>query len=264
MLAYYLWSSLQAMKFYKYRRLDDHTEAIFTRYEMYFLRPAEFNDPFDCRIPVSFSGGTENDYRNLLKGTLSTSLKRKGLVLTSEHINFLINQGLSDKSHGNLVQGLQDGLSHEILNNHGIFCMSEKNDDILMWSHYANNHRGFCLEFPNSDVFQMARPVIYADTYPRVNFFEKSMEEIRNDVLLTKSTNWAYEKEWGILQRDITPGVYCFRKPGFLTGVIFGLLMPEKDRQKIREWARQGEHEVEFYEAQRTEGAFALQIVPIS
>ncbi len=29
----------------------------------------------------------------------------------------------------------------------GILCFTEKNDNLLMWSHYANSHKGFVLEF---------------------------------------------------------------------------------------------------------------------
>lgn len=250
------------MKYYKYRRFDGHTEAIFTRYEMYFPRPVEFNDPFDCRMPVSFSGGTENDYRELLEQTLPIYYEQQGLVLTADQLKYRINQELVSQNFDQLAQDLQDGLSYEILNNHGIFCMSEKNDDILMWSHYAHSHCGFCLEFPDTGVFQMAKRVVYTDTYPHVNFFEKSKDELMNDVLLTKSDSWAYEKEWRILQRDISPGVHCFEEPGFLTGVIFGLLMPEKGKRRIRGWVAQGKHEVEFYQVQMREGAFGLQIIP--
>ena len=252
------------MKLYKYRCFDNHAEAIFTRYEMYFPRPVEFNDPFDCRMPVSFSGATENDYRKLLEKFLPICYEQNGLVITHQQLKSGINQEFTSKDFDKLAKDIQDGFSNGILNNHGIFCMSEKNDDILMWSHYAHSHCGFCLEFPDSGIFQMAKRVIYTDAYPQANFFEKSIDELTNDVLLTKSDSWAYEEEWRILQRDITPGVHCFGEPGFLTGVIFGLLMPKKEKQKIRNWIEQGKHEVQFYQVQMREGVFGLKIIPIS
>ena len=147
-----------------------------------------------------------------------------------------------------------------MLNNHGIFCMSENSDDILMWSHYADNHRGFCLEFSDTGLFKMAKKVIYTDSIPDMNYFQKTRDEMTEGVLLTKAASWSYEQEWRILQRNITPGVHNFGKPDFLTGVIFGLWMPDEDKQKIREWAEQGNHEVKFYQVQKREGAFGFDV----
>ncbi|TOQ62498.1 hypothetical protein CGG93_22215, partial [Vibrio parahaemolyticus] len=39
------------------------------------------------------------------------------------------------------------------------FCLADKPDNNLMWSHYANSHKGFCLEW---DVTKInAEPVTY-------------------------------------------------------------------------------------------------------
>jgi len=29
----------------------------------------------------------------------------------------------------------------------GIFSLSKKYDDELLWAHYANSHKGFCIEY---------------------------------------------------------------------------------------------------------------------
>lgn len=38
-------------------------------------------------------------------------------------------------------------LRKEIYSKHKIYCLSEVNDSLLMWSHYSDSHKGFCLEF---------------------------------------------------------------------------------------------------------------------
>ena len=43
-----------------------------------------------------------------------------------------------------------------------------------MWSHYGHDHRGYCLEFKatnNTPVFGRAQPVVYADDYPVVDYY---------------------------------------------------------------------------------------------
>ena len=248
------------MKFYKYRCLDKHTEEIFTHYQMYFPKPLAFNDPFDCRMPVSFSGGTKAQYRKLLQQILPIAFEQQGLSLDAGQLKNTIKHHIERDNLDELVTGIEKGLIHEVLNNHGIFCMSEKRDDILMWSHYSDNHRGFCLEFPHEGMFKMAKKVFYTDSFPDLDYFQCTQTEMMEGVLLTKAASWSYEGEWRILQRNITPGVHSFKKPDFLTGVIFGLWMPDEDKQKIRKWVEQGKHQVKFYQVQMKEGAFGLDV----
>ena len=49
------------------------------------------------------------------------------------------------------------------VNSLGIFCLSERSDDILMWSHYSNGHRGVCLQFNllNSELIEYCIPIKY-------------------------------------------------------------------------------------------------------
>jgi len=83
-----------------------------------------------------------------------------------------------------------------------------------MWSHYTNNHKGICLEFGlESQVFGSAMEVKYVSSYPK--WLPHLMEEsIRAQVLLTKSEDWRYEKEYRII--GLTEGLA--RPLGPLTG----------------------------------------------
>jgi hypothetical protein len=53
----------------------------------------------------------------------------------------------------------------------GVLCLSERPDDILLWSHYGNSHRGLCLEFDAAahlDVFPRLHRVVYQKKYPPI------------------------------------------------------------------------------------------------
>ena len=107
-----------------------------------------------------------------------------------------------------------------------VTCLSERMDSPLMWSHYANKHFGFCLEYdftysliknyPDLYLAQlMLFPVYYSRNRPLISeaLFKtntiidykvtKSLppEFIKNIMvgLLYKSEDWAYEREWRIL-----------------------------------------------------------------
>lgn len=49
-----------------------------------------------------------------------------------------------------------DRLTQKFLQNSHVSCFSERNDDFLMWSHYASRHAGICLEFQLNDKNQFA------------------------------------------------------------------------------------------------------------
>ena len=45
---------------YKYRAIDKNTEKIITDNELYFNSPVNFNDPYDCNIPIDSTSSDEN------------------------------------------------------------------------------------------------------------------------------------------------------------------------------------------------------------
>lgn len=106
-------------------------------------------------------------------------------------------------------------------------CMTESNDNILMWSHYAKNHEGVCVEFElkrlKEDTFHILEhlfPIVYREhrhTKRDINSLAESHRELKkaiagrykydgeeylDDILplfLIKSKDWEYENEWRIL-----------------------------------------------------------------
>lgn len=108
-------------------------------------------------------------------------------------------------------------------------CFSESNKSVLMWSHYAKNHEGICVEYDfkrlystldKYDVLGHLFPVVYRNKrtqYRDLESLTKSLSMLRDAIrenivydgeeeltdllplLLIKSTDWDYEKEWRIL-----------------------------------------------------------------
>lgn len=76
----------------------------------------------------------------------------------------------------------------------------------MMWAHYANAHEGFTIELdPSSDFFDRRcspkdefrhlRQVRYTDARPQL-----VMNQVTDmSAYLTKSSHWAYEKEWRMM-----------------------------------------------------------------
>ncbi|MBT2620300.1 DUF2971 domain-containing protein [Chryseobacterium sp. ISL-6] len=39
--------------------------------------------------------------------------------------------------------------------NFGIYSLTTKNSNLLMWSHYGNSHKGFCIGFNTEKLFKL-------------------------------------------------------------------------------------------------------------
>lgn len=118
---------------------------------------------------------------------------------------------------GKTIQGLASV-------NRGILCLSEDKRNLLMWAHYAHMHSGFAIEFDTeNEFFRMQHDVFgnpigsnpsatgvwrhegvllkvnYSDTRPEIVLSE--MGSGFDTLLTSKSTHWAYEKEYRMMRK---------------------------------------------------------------
>ncbi len=233
---------------------EHHMERIFTHNELYFPSPRQFNDPFDSKVQLSFQG-TKQEWQRYLRQLFKTYKPHWNREQRFTEVKKIINE--------KKYKRIPNDLENKYLDNIGVFCLSEKNDHILMWSHYCEGHTGFCLEFratSTTPFFGRAQKVKYAEIYPNVNFFRNSRDERTEAILLTKAKYWEYEQEWRIIDHQTGYGIYTF--PGeLLTGVILGCQMSEENKNKIRTWLRNRDPHPILYQAELKEREFGLDIV---
>ena len=93
-----------------------------------------------------------------------------------------------------------------------VLSLSSRNEDILMWSHYADSHRGFAVGFDSEnpffdqrngaeDTIRRVKKVVYSEQRPEFHGFssdptEAEVQKFADLVLFTKSVHWEYEQEW--------------------------------------------------------------------
>lgn len=246
---------------YKYYAFDEWTHRIFENNEIYLSSPESFNDPFDSKIRFIYEG-SRTDRKRFLKEwskKYRPELSRKERLVYEKSIR---KQGLD-------LQRMADGAQDEFMSHRsriGVFCMSEDKKNILMWSHYANENAGFCVEFrTNNAFFSRARPVEYDRVLPCLNLLEIMWDKLITKVtlgLLTKAQDWAYEKEWRIV--DVN-GVGIHEYPSeALSSVILGCKMSPENKKRIKEWCCACEHRPALYEAKEKEQEFGLDIISLS
>ena len=164
------------------------------------------------------------------------------------------------EQHG--FQNLQESIRKRV----GLYCLSEKRDDILMWSHYAGCHRGVCIEFSATkedhvDFFSHAHRVTYEELLPHINLYRNSSEEIIKAAILTKSRQWSYEREWRVIDLERRPGHQPIPSR-LISSVILGARATEETQTLIRELLRSLAWRVQLFCARISSDDYELEIVP--
>src|SRR5260370_15223570 len=83
--------------------------------------------------------------------------------------------------------------------------LSEDGHNSMMLAHYGEQGRGFVLEFDTSDSF-FSKSQITGKTrrLQKVEYFDEPIEELMDapeKALISKTTNWTFEKEWRLTLR---------------------------------------------------------------
>lgn len=110
---------------------------------------------------------------------------------------------------------------HDKTRNDGIICLSQKNDNVLMWTHYAERHSGICIEFETKKdkIFQGVN---------RVHYPKSIMLSTDKDYRLIKSNDWEYEKEYRVIHPDRAKQTVVINQAA-ITGICTGLWIKEED-----------------------------------
>jgi hypothetical protein len=221
--------------------IDNGLDAI-TKGSIWFSKPSALNDPFDCQLKINI----DNQYfESLPLYVNSLGINTKNVIQIAQHIQnckalgmsesltiAFIETQLQNQGYQSLRQQLQAYKTQleQTTSNMGVLSLANKNNNLLMWAHYAGFHTGYCLEFDTQDEVNenilknssLTRPVHYGDIYPSLidlNPFNASMQKLTDNLLYYKSKEWEYEGEWRCVQQT---GDKLYPFPGKLTGVIFG------------------------------------------
>lgn len=205
-------------RLYKYEAFSERSLQNLKAQVIFFGSAKNFNDPYDCALTPVITPPSDAEiefFRAFLLNKLK-SLEKIDLLRSAS--SQAVRKMLVDSSEGALTHAREDFVHR------GISCFSEVNDELLMWSHYGGKYKGFCLEFDTShQPFEKMRKVSYSTQMPRIDvatlLIRRDFEAIM-ELFSTKSTSWAYEREWRVLHAKAgTP----FHYPSeCLTGIYFG------------------------------------------
>lgn len=117
---------------YKYTSVET-AKIILETLKIRFRAPSTFNDPFEFSLEFFDRDLSNKEFKSRFETLLRlqpgmTSRRRKELLKNTSIVDF-------KKSYDSTIERQRQTSM--------VFCSSEVNNDILMWSHYANCHKEF-------------------------------------------------------------------------------------------------------------------------
>lgn len=213
-------------KIYKYQPFDTISISNLKQQQIYFPHPVDFNDPYDCNLELDFKDLTKDDYHKIFKNLLGEKYDEETRAFLDEYYkgNYEYNQEINERIEAGIRNAFTE-IKEKLYKGKGIASFSSKNNDILMWAHYADGHKGFCLEFDTSfEPFKKALKVDYSDDIPALNVNLITSDGISTKeatrFLTTKYECWKYEDEYRVIHNE-TRNEYTYPADS-LTGIYFG------------------------------------------
>ena len=216
---------------YNVDKLDGEYSIInVLNHQVTFSTRGNFNDLFDSKI--DFMLPTKLELKRV-HSSLKGAKKREFKTLF-----------LGDSGKQNFL-GFKKRVIEKI-DTYLFFCLADKADNNLMWSHYANSHKGFCLEWDASLI--EAHPVVYQDQIASFALLDVVKEQyglvdrqlVQDKIwqaLKVKLNEWRYEGEYrvqlGAGMKDLIKSqndkfAVVSYNPRFIKSIIFGCRMDKR------------------------------------
>jgi len=260
---------------FKYRQFDPkgyHLQLL-THNKVYFPSAAGLNDPFDSNVPFVIGTGTEQQVKDFFK---------RGLTLQYPSLNDAQIETMSDSlysmgAHSNPVanQSMRKHIRDYTVATYGIFALSTKADQILMWSHYSNSHSGFVVAYDRAKMMDFfynhhkstgeliaLEEVSYSTTFPSWNALTASPVEKMKNLLLVKSTDWGYEEEYRLIFHN-GANKHVIIDDSIIDHVILGCQISDSDKSTIVSILKSKATKIKLRQASMKEDTYGLNFADV-
>jgi hypothetical protein len=279
----------------------DTAKSILRTCSLRWSSPILFNDPFDNQVRYLLPFSQDEfvpKYKEAIKriifgeeAVILNSLTPLGILFSlmrSEREN-LTKEEIIAELRGSIektaerLQMFEDKFNQLIcqqLEKTRVLCVSEHNDNVVMWSHYADEHRGVVMRLQCIDELEnnllIARKMQYQNKYPtiaklddfiklstgeiNINYYEKNIMEIA----YIKYESWAYEDEWRVVTIEDpkeNKNLYNDYKeyPQVFGAMYFGCRISKSDKDEIIDMLSGDLVHVEIFQAKKKAQEFGLQ-----
>lgn len=237
--------SLSIRTLYKFRawdtNVDPHGRDILTDNNLYFSSAESFNDPLEARIPLRYDLCSEDYLFDLFLEHASFAYPDQS---PDEHLSLAKDWVIREiiKKPGEIERWSMDHYAY-CIKNYGIVSLTEDNENVVQWSHYADGHRGFCVGLDLDSLLMhrhlLARSKISVDLFKvryRTNMpilipSSLTPEEFSILPLTSKANDWMYEKEYRLISLN-GPGEMAFPDE-YISEVILGCNISAENKNEI-------------------------------
>lgn len=234
-----------------------HTRDLIVNQRLYFPGPADLNDPFEARPYLATTANAEQE-----KQYIAGLINRTHVGEPRAELRRLINKISADRT---LFRETSFKSTETTLEAAGIFSLSARNLDLLMWPHYADNHRGVCVRFDMQALLNAEHvpfPVVYADRRPTCDTILETTVQWLNKAVLTKGKPWEYEEEWRLLRNRGARTVVQLATPT-INGVLLGANITPSDRAEVLRWIQESSRPIGVAQAKFHPSSYELELEQI-
>ena len=245
---------------YKYRPINKNTLLNLVNHQIWFPKPCEIDDPYDCAIHIERKHITNDESEELFNLWKENKLfpgtnfsEVEGLYSTNGKPNERFKE-LFENAGKSMFTKERDN----IINQWGVACFSEIYDDQNMWALYSDKHRGICLQFDCNYFFANSIQVNYKAEIPAMSIAEILKNQATGSLQLmttTKAECWAYQKEVRIFMEQGNKN-YNY-DPKALTGLYFGVKTPDSDKELV--FSILGRNFKDYYVMEKNEDIYKLE-----
>lgn len=248
---------------FRYRRIGRYFEEELRRavngQQIYMPLTSSVNDPFDL-APVASVSPIPEILADLKRKHQNRRIIGRGRYseLTGQSIDRSIWRRVTKELRPSIRAASEENrVALKILNDlrlkSRLACFSETNESAPMWAHYAG-HDGICLRYdlvrtPSELLKFYPLPVTYAVERPEIttmqlrDFTERSANrmsgearnKVFNSLFLTKDLAWSYEREWRIVDIEVSPPRYERVEALRVSAMYFGINAEDRLVKKIVE-----------------------------
>ena len=231
---YKYWSASSVIRF-----LGNH-KIMFSQY-------TDFNDPFECAANID-ANNSAIEWADFLASQ----------GVGADEIHNIVSNIIADSDEA--AKTIKDAV-HKTIIDSGIFCMTPKPNNLLMWAHYADQYKGACIKFDllkDVTTFNFPKSVDYSDDYYSYNYLREQGKA--SMAIWHKSKEWAYEEEFRIVKPTFHGLIEV--KPDAVVEVIFGCRCSAADENAIRAAAGTGVYNnLVFRHATMSSSKYQLDII---
>lgn len=139
---------INSQKIYKYQPFNLYSLVNLIKRELYFSKPENLNDPYDCNPPfeITKTHRTQNNIKALFEKVRLFEIGKSGIDGSKFDQTYLTNGEPNKRFERDFIDSPKP-IREQITSKVGVTCFSKLVDNFLLWSHYTDKHQGFCLEF---------------------------------------------------------------------------------------------------------------------